>query len=151
MPPAERRIAAEALLLPPLISLGFRLFGVPRTQARVRRWATAGRDRFPAAGADDIIRMARRAQGRVNRATGVLGPCLVRSLTLWAILLRRGIDVDLRVGFRKRNGKVEGHAWVERGQIPINENAGEIGTYHIHDQPVSFDLWLRPKDRTLAG
>ena len=147
MAPAERRITIEALLLPCLVSLGFRFFGVPRTQAWTRRWATAGRDQFPAGGPDAIIRFARRAQGRVSRAGGVLGPCLVRSLTLWAMLLRRGVSTNLRVGFRKRDGKIEGHAWVEHDQIPINEDRAEIETYAIYDRPVQFDMWLKPKDR----
>jgi hypothetical protein len=79
------------------------------------------------------------------RATGILGPCLVRSLTLWAMLLRRGHLVDLRVGFRKREGKIEGHAWVEHHNIPINEDAAEAGTFVVYEQPVCFDMWRTQK------
>jgi hypothetical protein len=91
------------------------------------------------------IRMARRAQQRVKRATGILGPCLVRSLTLWAMLLRRGHPVNLRVGFRKRAGEIEGHAWVEYDNIPINEDTAEAGTFVVYDQPVCFDMWRTQK------
>jgi hypothetical protein len=144
--PEERRLTIEALLLPTGISASFRLFGVPRTQAWIRGWAVSGKNLSAPVDRDSLITVARRAQGRAKRATGVLGPCLVRSLTLWAMLLRRGIETDLRIGFRKRNGKVEGHAWLEYHRQPINEAESEVSTYSIYDRPVRFDLWLRQKN-----
>src|SRR5665213_3433501 len=111
--PEERWLTIKALVLPIAISVGFTLFGVSRTQGWARRWALAGKRRSVPGNAGIEIEMACRAQGRVRRTTGVRGPCLVRSLTLWAMLLRGGLEVNVRVGFRKRDGKVEGHAWVE--------------------------------------
>lgn len=143
MSSVERRITIEALLLPVAISSGFRLVGVPRTQAWVRRWAVRGKTHAEIA-TGDVIRMACRAQRRVSRASGILGPCLVRSLTLWAILTRRGGEVSLRVGFRKRDGKFEGHAWVEHDQCPLNETESEARTYTVSEQPACFDLWSKP-------
>ncbi len=67
------------------------------------------------------------------------------------MLLRRGIETDLRIGFRKRSGKVEGHAWLEYNQQPINEAESEISTYAIYDRQVNFDVWLRQKGREPAG
>jgi hypothetical protein len=142
--PEERRLTVEALLLPVAISAGFRLAGVPHTQAGLRRWARCMKYRVTQNTESDI-RMARRAQQRVKRATGILGPCLVRSLTLWAMLLRRGHPVNLRVGFRKRAGEIEGHAWVEYDNIPINEDTAEAGTFVVYDQPVCFDMWRTQK------
>src|SRR5580698_4701202 len=110
---ADRFALAAALALPICISLGFRVLGVPRTQALLRRWALSGNAKTPAADAELEIRNARRAQRVVKRTTGIAGSCLVRSLTIWTILLRRGLSTDLRVGFRKRGGRIEGHAWVE--------------------------------------
>lgn len=66
------------------------------------------------------------------------------------MLRRRGVETELRVGFRKRDGKVEGHAWIEHNQTPINEAQSEVSTYSIYDRPVRFDLWLRQKDREPA-
>src|SRR5665213_2557149 len=139
--PVGRAIALEAFLLPIAISLGFRVIGVPRTQAWLRRWARP-RERSATGGNEATeIRRACQAQKRVRRLTGIEGPCLVRSMTLWAILLRRGLEADLRVGFRKREGKVEGHAWVEYGGVPLNETATEAKTFAVYAQPASFDLW----------
>jgi hypothetical protein len=145
MSPMERRITIEALLLPVAISLGFNLIGVPRTQAWLRRW-TFGRNTRSEFATGDLVGMACRAQKRVSRTAGILGPCLVRSLTLWTILTRRGVEVSLRVGFRKRDGKFEGHAWVEHDHSPINENESEARTYTVSEQPACFDLW-RKQDR----
>ena len=142
MSPVERRITIEALLLPVVIPLGFNLVGVPRTQAWLRRWTLRRKTRCEVA-TGDLVGMARRAQGRVSRTTGILGPCLVRSLTLWAILTRHGIEVSLQVGFRKRDGKFEGHAWVEHDQSPLNENESEARTYTVSEQPACFDLWRK--------
>lgn len=144
--PAERWLTMEALLLPIAMSMGFRLFGVARTQAWARRWALRGKKRSEPG---TEIEMACRAQRRVVRATGVAGPCLIRSLTLWAMLLRGGVEAHLRVGFRKRGGKVEGHAWVEYNEDPINEVASETRTFAVYDEPVCFDLWRKQNARTL--
>jgi hypothetical protein len=64
---------------------------------------------------------------------------LCRSLTLWALLLRRGIGTDLRVGFRKKDGTIEGHAWIEHAGIPLNEIPDIVQTYCAAGEPVSYD------------
>lgn len=140
---AERFTIVEALVIPICISLGFRMFGVSRTQAVLRWWARGGKTETLAADLQLEIRNARRAQRIVRQETGLARNCLVRSLTLWTILLRRGLSTDLRVGFRKSGGQIEGHAWVEHEGVPINEDAGTIRTYAPYVQPVSFDLWRR--------
>ena len=89
------------------------------------------------------IRNARRAQRIIQRNTRVSGNCLVRSLTLWAMLLRRGLPTDVRVGFRKRDNRIEGHAWIEHQGDPINETLTEARSYAPYERPVTFDLWRR--------
>src|SRR5882757_8304077 len=87
--PGVRTMAAEALILPLVIKAGFGLLGVPRTQAVLRRWARGGR----VANAETqtaLIAAAGRVQRIVRRSTGLGGTCLMRSLALWAILMRRG-------------------------------------------------------------
>lgn len=137
----ERSLILEAMLLPVFISTGIRLFGAGRTQRWLRMWASRGKAEQPAP--DDAwaeIMTARRTQRRVTRVTGIRGSCLPRSLTLWTLLLRRGLTTDLRVGFRKREGKVEGHAWVEFQGIPLNEDPMTAKTYSAFTDPVSFDM-----------
>jgi Transglutaminase-like superfamily len=140
---AGRLMIVEALALPLCISLGFWVSGVPRTQARLRKWALAGKTTGLPADSERQILKACQAQRIVKRSTGVAGNCLVRSLTLWTLLLRRGVSTDLRVGFRKRDGRFEGHAWVEHAGAPINEDANETKTFVPWSEPFSYDLWRR--------
>lgn len=138
---AVRLMIVEALALPLGISLGFLLFGVPRTQAMLRKWALTGKTAVHPA--EPVIARACQAQRIVKRSTGVAGNCLVRSLTLWTLLLRRGLSTNLRVGFRKRDGRFQGHAWVEYAGVPINEDVNETKTFVPWSEPFSYDLWRR--------
>jgi hypothetical protein len=136
----ERSLILEATLLPVLISTGIGLFGVGRTQGWLRCWASRGKPKQAQPDPWAEILMARRAQRRATRVIGFGGTCLPRSLTLWSLLLRRGLQTDLRVGFRKLEGKVEGHAWVEFQGIPLNEDQQIAQTYSSFNDPVSFDV-----------
>jgi hypothetical protein len=141
-------LLAEALALPLLLPLSFRFTGVPKTQAWLRNWAEVHVKKVHSknpigAGPDAVISSALRAQRVVKRTTGIGGSCLVRSLSLWAILLRRGVHTALRVGMRRSGEKIEGHAWLEIEGIPVNENERVIRGYSIHDGPISFDRSTR--------
>jgi Transglutaminase-like superfamily len=138
--PGARTLIVEATLLPLLISFGFRTFGVPRTQAFVRRWTsmkTAGSESI----GPSVVRQAMLAQIQVKRTCGLGGTCLVRSFTLWALLLRRGVPAVVQVGFRKRDGKIEGHAWVEISGQAVNETPESVKTYQAPKEPIAFDQW----------
>ena len=136
----EKALAVEATILPIVISTGIGVLGAGRTQGWLRRWASGGKPRqYPPDPWTEIL-MAGRAQLRVRRATGIGGTCVPRSLTLWALLLRRGIPTDLRVGFRKSAGKVEGHAWIEFEGKTLNEDPEVAQTYSAFSDPFSFDL-----------
>ena len=140
--PARRAFLFEALSLPPLIALGFRVAGVPVTQGFLRRWAGwSGRGSH--ADVAGTIQDGCWAQRFVSRRTGIGGSCLVRSLTLWTMLLRRGVETDLRVGFRRSDGKVEGHAWLEYGGRILNEQEGVAATYTVAERPMRFDVTWR--------
>jgi hypothetical protein len=124
-----KRLVLEALGLMTFIPLGFRLLGVPRTQVVIGRWR-----RGLATDQDAIlptIRLARRALLMVKRATGLDGTCLSRSFALWTMLGRRGIETDLLIGYRKREGRFEGHAWIEYKGAPVNEQPDVIATYTL--------------------
>ena len=47
--------------------------------------------------------------------------CLQESLTLWCLLMRRGLRVELRIGTRKHEDQFEAHAWVEVNGIVLND------------------------------
>lgn len=135
----------QALFVPVLVSAGFRLLGVARTQALLRHWASSGRSRTqPPESAHSNIQAVCRAQRIAKRRFGVGGTCLTRSFTLWALLLRRGLSTDVRVGFRRSEGKLEGHAWVEYEGHPLNESRAVNGEYSVFKEPAAFDAWQPP-------
>jgi len=130
---------AEAAFLPPLLAVKFRVAGVPRTQAWLRKRAEVHGRTCVRSAPQLVLRDALFTQRAVKRATGIGGSCLVRSLSLWAILLRRGIHADLRIGVRRSGEAIQGHAWLEIEGIPVNEKGSVVRTYSVYDGPVSFD------------
>ena len=83
-----------------------------------------------------------RATMRMVRAAAWHGPyqakCLPQSLTLWWLLLRQGIESDLRFGARKEEGQMEAHVWVEFNGLPLND------TFDV-------DQRFKPFEQSVAG
>lgn len=55
--------------------------------------------------------------------------CLVRSLGLVAVLRRRGVRAELRIGVGHLQPALEAHAWVEVGGAPVSEPADVARRY----------------------
>ncbi len=83
-----------------------------------------------------------RIQEGVSRHLIWHASCLEQSLVLWWQLSRRGISADLRVGARKEAGRFEAHAWVEMGNVVLNDS----GEAHLHFAP--FDGSILSMDVT---
>lgn len=49
------------------------------------------------------------------------GSCLSRSLTLWWLLARRGIETEILFGVRRNQEDLAAHAWVEWGDQPLTD------------------------------
>jgi hypothetical protein len=111
----------RAMVLLPLVSLSLRWRGFRATQALLQRFLL---DANPE---QDQVRLRLRvalAAHLVNSADrhGFGHPsCLAKSLTLWWLLGRQGIESHLRIGIRKEEQKFEAHAWVERDGVALNE------------------------------
>lgn len=107
----------RAWLLLPVMSIGMRAVGYPRLHA----WAGRVRPVTPPAQAVEragqlglLVKMA------AARHFGKFA-CLPRSLTLLRLLGQQGIEAKLKLGVRREDGRVEGHAWVEFDGTAINE------------------------------
>ena len=48
--------------------------------------------------------------------------CLRRSLVLWFLLCRQGIESKLHIGVKQEEGQFAAHAWVEWNNIPLNDS-----------------------------
>ncbi len=90
-----------------------------------------------------LISAVRKSQAIFLRNTRPRDNCLARSLALWAILRRRNLGTRVQVGFRSRDGKMEGHAWVEYEGQPLNESAEQVATYTVSEHGATYDRDLR--------
>ena len=113
---AEWVILWKAAALLPLIEVGLRVFGLKRIKHRLHKHipvTPVSSDLSP----QIIARI-------VNGIAGILrARCLARSLALWWLLKRRGIDSQICMGVRKENGALMAHAWVELDNIVLNDRA----------------------------
>lgn len=57
------------------------------------------------------------------------GSCLPRSLTLWWLLQRRGIDCDIHFGVRKNDDDFGAHAWVEWNGRALTDSVDPRAAY----------------------
>ena len=124
----RRRLAtglAISRLLPAYIAFGLLKHIVPlRVMARL-----AWRD--PVGGRDQD--RERLAIARIVKTRKLFplwdGDCLQKSLLLYRQLSGAGADPVLAVGFRRTNGRVEGHAWILVDGMPVADNQATGGEY----------------------
>jgi hypothetical protein len=116
-----RRFALQLALVVPFVHAHLKLFGYNRTLALLRRFVSA----YPALmdPPPDIEEFAlgmRRIVRRVRDRSPLPGSCLSRSLALWWLLRRQGMDTSLCIGARKFEGRLQAHAWVNLDARPLN-------------------------------
>lgn len=123
--PRERRrelLEAAARLVAARLRLSVRSFAhVLRRQEELRPSAASARD--PAAGELERVAWAvERAARLVPRAT-----CLAQALAAQAMLARRGISSEIRIGVARSSGQsLEAHAWLERdGRVLLGARGAE--------------------------
>lgn len=122
LPAGERALVLQSLVLLPAVTLALRAGGLAFTHEWLRRIA-----RRPCAkAASDPQRLAFLVHA-VARRLG-LG-CLARSLGLQFLLLRRGIESDLRIGVRREGTGLEAHAWVEHGGVRLGDESARFAAF----------------------
>ncbi len=129
--PGQRLLLQAAVMLP-LTGIGLRLFGFRRVFIWLDRLAGI----WSAATAEEVtqvVEQARHAIRYLRRNGPYRGNCLSRSLVLWWLLRRHGIECELRIGTRKEAGQFIAHAWVEYQGEPLN--AGR----RVREHFVTFD------------
>lgn len=124
LPAEDRALLCEAAAWVVAIRVG--LWALPFGAVR-RIVCRAGHRRVEAASAPEasverVVWAVRAASARVPRAS-----CLTQALAARALLARRGLPSDLRIGVaRSSENGIEGHAWLERnGRIVIGESEPE--------------------------
>jgi len=119
--PADRALLIRAFFLLPVarISRSMRFCRRQRILGGVK--LRSGQMTGGNAGALETARRAARMVSIAAAHTFFQSSCLDRSVLLWALLRRRGIDSDLFLGVRRDPGNFEAHAWVEINGAVLND------------------------------
>lgn len=92
---------------------------------RIMRLLRSGNRRAPRAGLHperlaSLVEVAARYQRPAPT-------CLAKSLAVYALLLRRGLDAGLVIAARRNDGRLDAHAWPEHMGRPLPEGAARPG------------------------
>lgn len=137
----ERRLLLRAGAMLPRVDVSLRLRGWVRTRTEMEHWAD---ERGPRHGIEP-----RRVAWLVERAArNVPWPatCLRRSLVLWALLRREGVQAVIRLGVRKAEGSHAAHAWVELQGVVLNDRPDVAQTF-----PAAFEAHGREPARVVRA
>jgi hypothetical protein len=130
---AQWLVVLSSLFLVPATQVSLRFRGFSRTARTLARWSR----RSPIPSDPEGARESAEAVNLVAGRAVVGARCLGRSLVLWFILRRRGIDAEFVIGAdAPRKGELEAHAWVEVAGVPVNDAPD------VRERFGSFDLRL---------
>jgi hypothetical protein len=117
----------EAMAALTAVSGGIRLAGFGRTRSLLTQ--ISPNDLTAHVVADDLDRVVSDLAWSVSAAAHhapFATTCLQRTVTLWWLLRRRGIESDIRIGTTRTNGGMHAHAWLERNGAVLNDDS-EVG------------------------
>lgn len=138
-PPEDRALILRAAVILPLTGAGLRLLGFRRWKELIEEFFLPARPSHTLP--DGPQRETAERAVRAVRSAELHGPaspnCLERSMTLWWLLRRAGIDGELHIGARKEDGQFKAHAWVELGGIVLNDSPEVHNHYARFDAPIA--------------
>jgi Transglutaminase-like superfamily len=111
---------------------GLRVFGFKRLLAGVQLLAPVGEpvpERCP-----EKIRIYVHLFSAVARRCPLPLRCLGRSVALCWLLRLRGIDAKVHIGVCKNHNSLHGHAWVQCGDLVINDTE-DVGEHYTRVFP----------------
>jgi transglutaminase superfamily protein len=138
-PPEDRLLILRAALILPLTEIGLYLFGFRRWKGLIEKFSLPARlpQSLPAALQRETAMRAVRAVRSVELHGPTNPNCLERSMTLWWMLRRDGVDGELHIGARKQGARFKAHAWVELGGQVLNDGAEVHQHYARFDAPIA--------------
>jgi hypothetical protein len=122
--PSERSFALEAAFGLTSTWFGLHIFGFRNWKAALDKVAPLPLNSSKSTEQTGAAATIARIEAAAARHLFFTPTCLVRSLVLAAMLRRRGLDAQLRIGARKEAGQFEAHAWVELDGNVLNAAAG---------------------------
>jgi Transglutaminase-like superfamily len=149
LPAPERKLVREAAARLTSVWIGLKVYGYKRLRERIENSPKSATSSSLALDSTTQIATARsiaKSEASASRHLFFSPNCLVRSLALVAMLRRRGMQPELRIGARSDAGNFEAHAWVELHGEVLNDARGE----HAHFVPFEEDL-ASPEPNAAAG
>lgn len=140
--PLQRKLTLHAMLFLPLTEAGLRVMGFRRWKQLIEYFSrSAAQQPIPKPEARlEMTERIVRAVGAAERHAAGTPTCLERSLTLWWLLRRDAVDVELHIGARKSGSRLEAHAWVEVGGVVLNDSADVHKHYARFDAPIAAGI-----------
>ncbi len=143
---ADWWLAIQVPLALAAVAAGTRRWGLIRVQNALARLVRSEAPPTPDDSADRAMRLAWSVDA-IARRVPWRASCLHRSLVLWWVLRRVGIDSDLRIGVRRSrgvadpggadDGALEFHAWIEHDGRVINDRP-DVGTsFAVFDRVIA--------------
>jgi len=112
------RVVAASAWLVPAIRLALAVWGFGQSADVLAKYSTGVARRA----APDELQAVAYAVGLVAGRRVVGAQCLCRSMALWFLLRRRGVDAELVVGaLPAGSGPLQAHAWVEVEGQPVGD------------------------------
>jgi hypothetical protein len=127
----DRKLVAATAAALLATRVGLRLAGLQRWRSMLAQKTSLLGRTFPAGLALEVGQKLAAIQDAVSRHLLWQPTCLEKSLVLWWQLGRRGIASELRIGARKEAGRFKAHAWIEMGNVVLNDS----GETHMHYAP----------------
>jgi Transglutaminase-like superfamily len=135
---SDRAVVTKAIFLLPIVATSLKTLGLRRTQWWLGRSSSG-----------TAIPSTEQTRGNVRRAAQMVAVacrrhplrsnCLPRTVVLWSLLQRRGIDADVRIGVRcDTEGAVKAHAWLEWNGEVLND-AADVATQYLPFNSPAFD------------
>ncbi len=131
MPATDRVLLIQAWIELLVVELLLRVWPFPKVQQRAERQFCPQRQRTFSDGDWSSVRRYQKIVGMASRYHLFPMTCLRKTLTLQALLGRRGILSELRIGAVMNVGKLKAHAWLEVSGRTLQNSPGETERFTI--------------------
>jgi hypothetical protein len=126
------------MFLLPVVATSLKTVGLRKTQSWLAR-NTLAPTILPTEKTRAYVRRAAQMVAVACRRHLLHSSCLSRTIVLWSLLRRRGIDTNVRIGVRgDTEAKFQSHAWLEWNGEVLNDIA-EVGTQYLPFSAAPFD------------
>jgi len=131
LPATHRWLLLQALVAVPALRILLRAAGLRRVHAVLSRSAAprSARRADPRWSTPQGVQAAVTIVDMAARCSPLSNTCLHRSLALWWLLSRRGVDCQIRLGARRNDARFDAHAWIEYNGSIINDDTRRIQEY----------------------